>query len=280
MSAFLDISQVGLPIHTKDKNEIRFNCVFCDDDAFHLYINTRKRVYHCFRCGAAGRTNIGDFGLAEKLAFDRNKHIPDSGPIQLPKPYKDLLTPAGIRYLMSRGIYESDVERHKLYCAAPYTRYFGRVIIPNHARQGYCNYFVARSYTKIGFPRYLNPPGGRGILFLSPDKPDNYFPQYWGESSLLIVEGPFDYLKASRHGPTLALLGKELNNEQARTLVTKYSTIYIMLDQGTKESLAALKIQTIVRPYVDCHILQCPKKDPGEMNDNDFRELALALHLL
>lgn len=38
--------------------EVRYPCPFCEWDRipkFKLYVNTQKRIWHCFRCGAAGR---------------------------------------------------------------------------------------------------------------------------------------------------------------------------------------------------------------------------------
>jgi DNA primase len=277
MNPFLDISQLGRHISTNKENEIRFNCVWCEDESFHLYVNTKKKVYHCFKCGAKGKTNVvTDQVEIIHLASARTHELyqpPDV--LKLPKAYVDIITPAAARYLASRGIYESDVKWHKIYCAAPNTIYFGRLIIPNNVRQGFCSYFVARSYTKLGWPKYLNPSNPRTTLFLSPEraKDQEKWERYWNDDELMLVEGPFDYLKTARHGPTAALLGKELSYDIAKQIVSIFSTVYIMLDKGLMESIAAIKIYDLLKVHVNVHILNCPKKDPGEMGPEDFRGL-------
>lgn len=276
---FLDVSRLGVSIPTGHDDELRFICPYCDDEKYHLYINTKKKVFHCKKCGAKGKTNVASsqhnmIHLTQALKYERLSKV---APIKLPPAYKDILTPAAVKYLAQRDIYESDVERHSIYCAAPNSIYFGRLIIPNSAYQGYCNYFVARAYTKLRFPRYLNPINPKQSLFLSPEgysreRAAERWKQLWDQHELMLVEGPFDYLKASRHGPTAALLGKDLPYELARQIVTVFNRVYIMLDQGLSESIAALKLADILSPHVDVQILNCPKKDPGECNEEDFKE--------
>lgn len=274
MKPFLDLSQVGIPIPTKDKHEIRFNCIFCEDEGYHLYVNTKKRIFHCFRCNASGRTNILNDTL-EHIHLDNIGKLESSTPIgklKLPPKHKDTLTKAAIRYLEGRGLYESDIENHKIYCAAAGSIYFGRVIIPCNPSSGWADYFVARSYTRLSFPKYVNPSGSGRHLFLSRNH-NSKWRDLWGPQELLLVEGPFDFLKASRHGPTACLLGKNLSNTQAREIVTEFSKVYIMLDQGPRELVAAMMLANRLRPHVDVHVLQCPKKDPGEMIPSDFEEV-------
>lgn len=276
---FLDYQRLGLSIPTGHDNELRFNCVFCEDDRAHLYVNTNKKVFHCKKCGAKGKTNLVGSQLNAAHFVDSLKHerLREPIPLKLPPAYKDIITPAAARYLASRGIYESDVARHTIYCAAPNTIYFGRIIIPNNVYAGYCNYYVARAYTKLRWPRYINPVNPKTSLFLSPEgsreKTSNKWLQHWDTDELMLVEGPIDYIKASRHGPTVALLGKELPYNLAKQVVTMFSKVYVMLDQGLTESIAALKIKDLLAPHVEVDILQCPRKDPGDMSPEDFMEI-------
>lgn len=271
---FLNISQLGEPISTRDKDELRFDCPYCDDEGKHLYVNTRKGVYHCFRCGGKGRTNVKGIGVEgiHLTDFGTESARARSELIALPHAHRDLITPVALKYLVKRGIKESDVEKWRMYCAAPNSKYFGRLIIPYRPIQGYCRYFVARAYTSLSWPKYLNPPGGRDTLFFAPNYGDNQ--QLWELDELVLVEGPFDCIKAGRHGPAAALLGKEMKHEQARIAVAAFSRVYILLDnEGTKNKLNALKIKDLLSVHVETVILECPKKDPGEMEYEDFREL-------
>lgn len=275
MKAFLDISQVGIPISTRDKNELRFNCIFCDDSRYHLYVNTKKKLYHCFKCGISGRTNIGNDYINhtyfEKLEQPEKRDIQSK--LQLPPAVEGLLTKAALKYLVDRNIFESDVERHNIYAASYKSLYFGRVIIPCNAYAGYADYFTARAYTRLAFPKYINPESPKSKCFVSPEKHDIYWPQLWDSNHVMLVEGPFDYLKASRHGRCIALLGKELNKEVARYIISNFSMVYVMLDNGLKEKESALIIKDRLQIHVNIRILECPKKDPGEMIPDDFYKL-------
>lgn len=272
--SFIDISQLGHFISVRNnKDELRFNCPFCNDEDYHLYVNIRKLKYFCQRCNAKGRTNVSKETISEFTPVE-GKVDTRVLPLKLPLPFAGGLTPAGQRYLDSRGLKQSDVLRHRLYCSAPNTIYFGRIIIPCNPYSGFCDYYVARSYTKFPFPKYLNPPGARNKLFISPTEHDEYFPQYWKQDEVMLVEGPFDYLKASRHGPTVCLLGKSLSIPLAMGLVARFSKAYIMLDQGMVESLAGLRIHEMLNSHFEeVRLVKCPKADPGEMEPEDFQHL-------
>lgn len=274
---FLDYSRLGQFIKTRKKEEVRFNCIFCDDETYHLYVNLSKRVYHCFKCGSKGKTNVNpgvvqsthlEYVPAKKSEENKRSYFH-----KLPKPVYDLLTPAATRYLINRGIKESDISRHKIYAAHPSSIYFGRLIIPCNTFRGFADYYVARAYTKLLFPKYLNPISNKG-LFISPPLQDEYHDQLWADDEVVIVEGPFDYLKASRHGPCVALLGKTLSLEAARGIVSRFNKAYVLLDRGLKEKQAGLHIRDILNIHIDIEILDLKDhKDPGEMEPHNFASL-------
>ena len=273
---FLDYSQLGVPLEQRHrKDEIRYLCPYCGDERYRLYVNTKKGVFNCFRCNTKGRTNAGDHLSATRgtvAAVDQR--LPSTRDrLPLPSAIDGILTPAAERYLARRGILESDCIRHGIYCANTASLYFGRLIVPVDASRGKCKYFTARAYTKLHWPKYLNPPGGKNILYASPTEPDQHHEQFWEPSEILLVEGPFDMLKASRHGPCAALLGKQLAVDVAREIIAKYDRVFIMLDQGIPEVAAAMQLQNQLTSFVDAEILKCPLPDPGEMNPSDFQGL-------
>lgn len=272
---FLDWSQISYPINTRDPKEIRINCIYCNDESYHCYVNLKKKVFHCFRCGVSGKTNIDDERITNQYLTEKDESLQHETQIRLPEAIKTdhKLTMRAIKYLARRGIFESDVERHGLFCAAPKSIYFGRLIIPSKRRGNFASYFCARAYTNIAFPKYLNPPGGKRAAFQSPEEPDRYFPQFWPVNELMLVEGPFDMLKASRHGPTIALLGKELMPHIARDIISRFTKVRIMLDQGIREHWAAIKVQELLKCHIEVEVIQCPKKDPGDMDEKDFEAI-------
>lgn len=274
---FLDVSLLGDHVDTRDKDELRFDCPYCEDEGKHLYVNVRKGVYHCFRCGVSGRTNLKSREIEKFHLISSETKLEARARtelLKLPHAHKDLITPTALKYLVKRGIKESDVEKWRIYCASPNSKYFGRLIIPYRPYQGYCRYFVARAYTSLPWPKYLNPSGGRDILFFSPAyDPDDPL-QLWGLDELVLVEGPFDCIKAGRYGPAAALLGKTLRPEQAHLIVSSFSKVYVLLDnEGTKTKINSLELKDLLSVHVEVEILTCPLKDPGEMEYADFQGL-------
>jgi DNA primase len=244
-------------------------------------VNLKKQVFQCFKCSTKGKTNV-NFGTLKLVHFDTPKDNPVITKTlnhRMPNATPDIITPSALRYLDRRNIKESDVARHKMFSASSNSIYFGRIIIPINPFRGYADYFVARAYTKLGIPKYLNP-GGNKSLFISPPGTDEYFEQYWDTDQVCLVEGPFDFLKASRHGPCIALLGKTLSLEAARAIVARFSKAFILLDTGLTESMAALRVADMLRNHIDTELIHIPKylnakdpKDPGDMNPQDFKEL-------
>ena len=274
--AFLDISQLGEPHPSRNPDEIQFCCVYCGDEHYHLYVNIKKNVFHCFKCGASGKTNatLEHISAVHLTQFNYKTEGPPL-PIKLPPAHPNILPPLALKHLVDRNIYESDVKRHTIYAASPYSKYFSRLILPYHPKAGFASYFVARSYTGLAFPKYLNPPGSKKVVFFSPQIPDVNFPQYWGLDELVLVEGVFDMVKASRHGPSGAILGKELKHNQARVIVAGFSRVYLLLDNDlvTKDPMARTKMRDLLELHIEVKLLDCPCKDPGEMVPEDFKEL-------
>lgn len=53
------LNPAELPLRPAGGAELNGNCPFCGDKKRHLYVNTEKGVYQCFRCGAAGTLTGG-----------------------------------------------------------------------------------------------------------------------------------------------------------------------------------------------------------------------------
>lgn len=46
--------RLGEPVTTGRPDEIRYNCPFCGDRGYHLYLNREKNAFNCYKCGKSG----------------------------------------------------------------------------------------------------------------------------------------------------------------------------------------------------------------------------------
>jgi DNA primase len=141
-----------------------------------------------------------------------------------------------MKYLRERGLEKEDIIRWKIgYCKDG--EYKNRVIIPSFNKDGYCNYFVARSYAGQR-PNYINPAVSKDIIF------NELFIDF--KSDLILVEGVFDAIKA---GNAVPILGSTLREDSKLFQeITKHDTpIYIALDpdaeRKTKVEIALIHIK-------------------------------------
>ena len=105
---------------------------------------------------------------------------------------------APLNYLRKRGINSADILKWKIgYCEDG--EYRNRIIIPSFNRDGNCNYFVARAWTK-DWLKYKNPPASKNVVF-------NELMINWDEP-IVLVEGIFDAIIADNSIP---LLGSTLS---------------------------------------------------------------------
>jgi DNA primase len=88
-----DLSQ--LRIRSRQGNEIRCDCPFCDDKKGHLYVNVAKHVWHCVRCGVGGRISheVLKENKYQRLwhPFDNKTEPPYPSPDRLHEVYTTLI---------------------------------------------------------------------------------------------------------------------------------------------------------------------------------------------
>src|SRR5262245_29800491 len=205
----------------KSGDERIVTCFYCGKRG-KLYINVRKRRFHCFRCGAGDGAAIDSFiqyhlGVSEKEAwqilrsgdysgqqvqsyvehFDRRIREPRK--TVLPEEYEPLypvsnhdgsvFAARAIAYLRKRGLTDGDLLVYRLgYCLEGHYRM--RIIVPV-VMNGEIVYFVARLFFGYG-KRYLNPAYDE-----VPDNPRNLI-YNWDlardAEKLQLAEGVFDVM--------------------------------------------------------------------------------------
>ena len=235
-------------------------------------MNTKKGIYHCFKCNASGRINDLKVGLdqftskVEKFLYGKGDSSPqtEAVPLSLPMGHKCVTPKSGLpyRYLINREMTDKEILTYKMrYCGeGPFK---DRIIVPVY-QDNELRYFVGRSYMKKS-PKYMNAPVPKGGTIFStfPGKVDK----------AIICEGIFDAVKIGKFFPAICILGKKLNgNEQIASIVKKTKEAFIMLDQDADHD--AFSSYLVLNCYIPTRVGLFPKnKDPGSMTFAEIKDL-------
>lgn len=255
-------------------DEIRFNCPYCvqagklPDRKFHLYINIKKGVGHCFRCGKKlkfnGNGNCYKVEQAITVNVRRPKHILSSIPQSLPIT-KDSPAFEFLRYKFLEIFSEEElfarIESFGLnYCVdMRYSHLVDRIIIPVtfHGKVVACQFRSIYGQE----PKYLSYSlNGRNI------KEYLYnFDNALKSDEVWIMEGVFDVFATFDNA--VAIFGKEISKPQAELIVKYFSRVIIALDQDAyKEACKIAKQLSRMGNFEKIGICKLPEgKDPGEL---------------
>ncbi len=278
------INILGTPYNSG--KELLFYCPKCKHSKKKLSINISKNVFKCWVCNYAGNNlqrivrRFGDFSqkhqwealtgdvdISQSLVdvlFGEKKE--EEQKLTLPKEFISLAgknLPYSARdpllYLQKRGLEKEDIIRWKIgYCKDGI--YKNRIIIPSFNNDGYCNYFVARSYTGEK-PNYMNPQVTKDIVF-------NELFVDW-KNDLILVEGIFDAIKA---GNAIPILGSTLREDSKlfQEIVKHDTPIYLALDPDA-EKKANYLIRSLMSYDVELYKIDVTGyKDVGEMSTLEF----------
>jgi hypothetical protein len=240
-SDFLDaLSRRGILFrrNVSKPSEITICCLFCGDSRFRLGINFAKNVGHCFNCSwksrevledisealtlgvlHAGQDDLG-LGEVEKRSIPRPS-LPEDF-VLLSEPPSDSLARRALNYLLNRKVEPWQIKRKKIGVSF-IGRYAYRIVFPvYHGRE--LKGLVARDFTDMQEPKYLNSAGARAIYGVRVEK----------KCRAVLCEGIFDCLALERALPTedydvLALLGHTISELQQEQL-TGYEEIVLWPD--------------------------------------------------
>jgi len=271
-------------------DEYLFFCPSCNHHKRKLSVNVNKNVFKCWICDYTGSsirrlirrygdhqqriewgalTNQVDITSFSENLFDEEEVIERVNRIDLPTEFISLANsklPISSRnaqiYLKKRGITKKDAIYWKIgYC--PSGLYSGRIVVPSFDEEGYCNYFIARSYDN-NWKKYMNPPSSKDVVF------NHLYLDF--DSNLVVVEGVFDAIVA---GPNaVPLLGSTLKETSKlfQEIVKNDTPIYIALDPDASE-----KENKLIRKFLNYGIEVykvdiSPYNDVGEMSKKIFLE--------
>jgi len=135
-----------------------------------------------------------------------------------------------------------------------------RIILPIECPAG--RSFQARAIDKATQPRYLSGESSGQLLFGWHTVED--------ADSAVIVEGPFDALKVAQAGlPTVALMGKDVREQQLEMLRMRRRRYTVALDPIGKDAYAidsACKLADIL----DANVVVDLDTDPGDANEGQI----------
>ena len=144
------------------------------------------------------------------------------------------------------------------YCDAG--EYKNRIIIPSFGMDGYCNYFIARTYAD-DWLKYKNPPASRDIIF-------NELFIDWG-SDIILVEGAFDAVVPENSIP---LLGSTLSERTGfyEKAASNKCKVFVALDNDAEKK--ALKLLHSLQKYgIEAYKINTSGHDDvGEMTREEF----------
>ena len=282
----IEILEEVLGSFYRSNDECLFTCPFCNHHKKKLSVNVSKNSYKCWVCDSSGRNlyylirKFGNYNhrkvwnsFSESVdisefdnLFDTIEVKEHSQRINLPIEFvclanKSLPSSAkeALNYLKERGVNSYDILRWKIgYCETG--EYRNRIIIPSFNMDGYCNYFIARTY-KQDWLKYKNPPASKDIVF-------NELSINWNKP-VTLVEGVFDALNAENSIP---LLGSTLNTRSKlfRAILTHSTKVFIALDQDAEKK--ALNIVNALNSYgIDVYKIDTSNcEDVGSMTKEDF----------
>lgn len=241
------------------QKEVSINCMFCldklgsPDSKQHLYINVKKGLYNCFRCGSKGHltaSGIQGFKILAEQISEKDETLDNlrSRISNLHTHHKDELidlneisyplskegTPIAQEYITKRGFTEEEIEKFHLRVGKNYKdkegkdnhRWCGRILFP-FIDEG-VKYIVGRSYTGKE-PKYSNTNTPKNLIVYGLE---------FVENECILCEGIISAIAAYRYTgvPGISCLGKTPSNLQLTKIRSKCDTIYYSLDGDvTKE---------------------------------------------
>tara|TARA_R110000824_G_scaffold113687_3_gene263581 strand:+ start:13439 stop:14371 length:933 start_codon:yes stop_codon:yes gene_type:complete len=269
-------------------DECLFMCPYCKHHKRKLSVNISKNTFKCWVCDSRGR-NI--YSLVRKCGnhsqkqhwrsfeevveisefdniFEEKKIEEVTQRVNLPSEYTclanknlPLTAKTALKYLKKRGLNDYDILKWKIgYCENG--EYRNRVIIPSFNLDGYCDYFIARTYTE-DWLKYKNPPASKNVVF-------NELMINWNKS-ITLVEGVFDAINADNSVP---ILGSTLNtySKLFRAILTHSKRVYVALDQDAEKKALNIINALISHGVEVCKIDTSGYEDIGEMTKEKFEK--------
>jgi len=259
---------------------------YSEDTKFHLGLNYKKQVYHCFKTGIAGKLgaiiksilkvnniHIEDLQLddLEQLSDVKEESKPEVNKeekIKLPDNCYQVELVNGSttnnifrEYLISRGITHQQIAINKFYyCVSGY--YAMRIIIPYYIK-GQLVYWTARDITNTKPLKYLYPQNTVKTKFIY-----NY--DNCSRGRVFVCEGQFNALVVNG----VALGGKDLSLDQCKLIRELLpNKVTVALDQDISGRQATLKVCNLLSDYFEnVEYLELPESTRLDFSDIGYEK--------
>ena len=264
--------------------EIVYMCPFCIDNKGtpdmkgKLYVNTVKNVYHCFRCGASGKSKTLPPDMVElgRASFEDHARFGEVGrreaevsgavfaPLLLDT--EGIMRDAVVRYLMGRGMTLLSIARH----GVRYSTTANRVWFPVYGIPGGVPLWYLGHNVDGG---YWMPPGKKLInhtvfrTFALPIVEERV-------DVVVVTEGIFDALSVGRILPAVATFGYQppMSRLKAIPFLAKNAIVLYDPDATAEASAVTLKLLRAGVRAVQAEEHKM-KNDPGASTTEELREV-------
>ena len=275
---------------SRDGLNIAFSCPSCNSAKAKkkLVIKIDTGQWHCWVCEIKGgsvssllkkyynkfyqewlnkyeRKEIRDRFLDDKIEEVERVELPEALNIDELVESSDPDAMAIVSYLEKRGI-DIDIAYRYRVMGIINGRMKRRVLIPSFDGDGCLNYWTARSIDPDSKLRYVNPKVDRRSIIFNEVDVD------WAKE-IVIVEGPFDLLKAGDNA--IALLGSTLSYESTlfKKIIENKTPVTLALDKDA--ILKSHKIAKSLYQYnINVKFIELDgDRDVGDMSPDEFQEL-------
>lgn len=286
-------------------NDVLFKCVFCGHHKPKLSVNLDEDEngnfgkYHCWVCDAKSQNILRILKLQKKydhiktyaqhiknskwLDFGDVKNEYNSAELALPEGF----TPLSISFTNSsknnflnnkiqnalhylrgvRKIKNDDVVNYLLGISTD-RQYYNRIIIPSFDKDGSLNFFTSRTIDAKQAYRYKNCNRDRTTVIFNEVNIDFELP-------LLVVEGPFDVIRANVNAT--CLLGSSLSkkSELFKQIVLNKTSVLLCLDNDSTGRIKTIHIASLLFEYgIDVKVINIKDcKDIADMDSEEWKKL-------
>ena len=288
------------------RDEINICCIDCGEDGYHLGINLKKQMYHCWKCDIGGtlaflisrfencsyqkaveliskpnrkldglEKTISDYQISIINNITNNTNKIATTIFKLPPFPKFLMDESkniifklqAVQYLCNRGITSEIIKKANLhYCY--YGKYKNRIIVPIYYQNKLVN-FLGRTWDIEAKKRYINCPNDQSLIS-SKKLLYNYDNIQQNVERLIIVEGVFDCFKSGLNR-TVATLGTAVTFEQKQLILKLNPKELIILFDGEAYS-DAIELANWFNFYIKkIKVIKLPYSiDPGSCSYSEI----------